>query len=162
MFDPELANALVPVREGEAISGLGMRETRGIEIEAQPMRLRPADPVLEVRDFDLVAIHFPAPKLAIHRVKVDAMLARDEGKGLLQVGPQFIRRACLAGIVARDRKSTAQRAAKILESADVVSLPAVERNWNLGKSLKGVIHIHAQSGVAFTGKNKGGDHVSRC
>ena len=50
---------------------------------------------------DLIAIHPFATELTVEGMQVQAMFARDDGERLLEIGPQFIRRAGLAGIIAR-------------------------------------------------------------
>src|ERR1035441_9171495 len=107
-----------------------MREAGRIEIHANAVLLRPRDPVFEMRRRDLIAVLFPAAELAIEGVEIEAMFARDKRKGLFQISAQFIRRARLARIISRGDESAAQRPAEIFKAADVVALPAVERDWN--------------------------------
>src|SRR5205814_850518 len=118
---------LLRVGESETISGLGMREAGGIEIEAEAVGLRPADPILEVGGVDFVAVHALAAELAINRVQTHAMFAGDKRKGLFDVGPQFLRCARLAGVIAGNGEATTQRAVRVFETADVIALPAMER-----------------------------------
>jgi hypothetical protein len=56
------------MRKRETIGSFRMRETGRIEIEPKTVRFCPRNPILEMRDFDFVAIHFPTAKLAIHRM----------------------------------------------------------------------------------------------
>ncbi len=126
MFDPKLADGLVLVRKGEAIGGVGMREAGGIEVQAEAIGFRPADPIQEVLGFDFVAVHAFAAELAINRVHVHAMFAGNQRKGLFDVGAQFVRRARLAGVIARYGKAAPERVAEVFETADVIALPAME------------------------------------
>ena len=48
VFDPELTNAFVRMRQREAVRCFGMRKERGIKIQAQPLLLCPANPVREM------------------------------------------------------------------------------------------------------------------
>jgi hypothetical protein len=101
-----------------------MRETSGIEVESQPVRLRPGDPLAEVRRPDRVAVHRLAAEFAIHGVQVHPVSARDERQGFLKVRAEFVGRAGLAGIVAGDRDSSAERVADVFETTDVVAPPS--------------------------------------
>src|SRR6266699_2710358 len=102
-----------------------MREARGIEVETEAVGFRPADPIREVGGIDFVAVHALAAELAVNRVQIHAMFAGDKRKGLFDVGAQFIRRARLAGVVARDSKAGTERAAEVFETAEVIALPAM-------------------------------------
>ena len=95
------------------------------------------------------------------------MAAGNDGKGLFEVRPQFIRCAGLAGVVAGDGQSAAQLLAGVLEAADIVALPAMDGNWDAGKLLECFVGVHAQGGIAFFGEAiglfdlLGGAHVYR-
>ena len=85
-----------------------------------------------MRRRDFVAVHFLAAELAVERVQIQTMLARDERISFFQIGAEFIRRARLAGIIAGGHQPAAERAAEIFKAAHVVALPAVQRNGNGG------------------------------
>ena len=118
------------MRQREAIGRFGMRKAGGIEIQAESILLRPRNPVREMFRRDFVAVDFFAVELAVKGVQVQAMFAGDQRKGFLQIGAKFFRRARFAGIIAGGDQSAAERAAEIFKSADIVALPAVERNGN--------------------------------
>ncbi len=70
-------------------------------------------------------------------------------RALSRSDAQLVRRAGLAGIVAGDRQAAADRLAGVLEPADVVALPAMQRDRDRGKPAQGRIDIHAPIGVLF-------------
>ena len=78
---------------------------------------------------DFVAVHLFAAEFAVERVQVQAMFAGNQGKGLLQIGAEFLRGAGLAGIIAGGDEPAAQRAAEIFKTAHVVALPASGAKW---------------------------------
>ena len=79
------------------------------------------------------------------------MLAGDQREGLDRVAAKFVGRAGLAGIIARDGQSAAELLAGVFEAADVVALPAMQRNGHGGQSLQGGFGIDAQRGIALFG-----------
>jgi hypothetical protein len=126
MLDPELADALVVMRQGESAGGLRMRETGRVEVQPDAEGLGPVDPVLEMFRLDLVPIHLLPAELTVERVQIEPMLAGDERQRLGCVRAQFIRRPGFAGIIAGGHDTAAQGAAEVLEPADIVALPAVK------------------------------------
>ena len=128
VLDPEPADGLVGVGQGVAVGRQGVGEKRRIEVHADPPGLRPVDPALKVLGLERVALDLPAAGLGVAGVEVQAMRAGQERQRLVQVGPQLVGRAGLAGIMAGDRQAAAQLLARVLETADVVALPAVERD----------------------------------
>ena len=65
----------------------------------------------------------------------------------------------LAGIVAGHRQAAAQLAVRFLESADVVPLPAMERDGDGAKPRQRRIGVDTEVGIALSGELVGG--VSR-
>src|SRR6267142_961188 len=103
-----------------------MRKKRRVEIQAQPVLLRPLDPALKMLRRKFIAVHWISAGLRIKRVQVQSMLAGNERKRLVQVRAQFGWRACFARIITGDSQPTAKGACPILKSAHVIALPAVE------------------------------------
>ena len=99
----------------------------------------------------LVALDLLAAGLGVAGVEVQAVRAGDQREGLVEVGAQFVGRAGLAGIVARDRQAAADRLAGVLEAADVVALPAVERDGDARQPRQGELGVHAERRVAIAG-----------
>ena len=135
----------------QAVGRLGMREVGGIEIHAQSLLLGPIDPALEMLGAKFVAIDPLAARLGVAGVQVEAVLAGNEREGLVRVAAEFVGRAGLAGIVARDGQSAAQFLAGIFESAHVVALPAMQRNGHGGQALQSGFGIDPQRGIALLG-----------
>ena len=159
MLDPELADRLVGVGQGVAIVGQGVREKRRIEVHADPPGLRPVDPVLEVLGLESVALDLPASGLGVAGVEVQTMCAGQERQRLVQVGSQLVGCAGLAGITAGDRQAAPQLLATVLETTDVVSLPAVQRDRDCGQLLDGRLDIDAPFRVLFFRAGEGSFHV---
>jgi hypothetical protein len=61
----------------------------------------------------------------------------------VQVGSQFIRRARFARIAARHCQPAAEAFARGFESADIITLPAVQRDGNLGQLSKRLVYTDA-------------------
>ena len=152
MLDPELADVFARVRQRETVRRFWMREARRIEIEAEAVFLRPRNPVLKMHRRDFVAVHFLAAEFAVKRMQIQTVFARNQRIGFLQIRAQFLRRARLAGIIARGDEAAAERAAEVFKPAHVIALPAMERDWNGGESLQRVIHVHAEAGITLAGE----------
>ena len=84
------------------------------------------------------------------------MRARNERQRLRGVAAELVGRARLAGIIAGRRKAPTQPAVRLLESPDIVSLPAVERDGNRREPSEGRIGVDADVGVALSGEDVGG------
>ena len=147
VLDPEPADARVRMGQREAVGRLGMGEKSGIEIHAHAaVALAQSIQFLKCR-----AAFRCGPPLAaglgVAGVQVQAVRAGDQRQGLVQVGPQLVGRAGLARIIAGDRQAAAQFLARVLESAHVVALPAVQRNGDTRQTLHSPIHVHAPVGI---------------
>ena len=162
MLDPKLPDPLVGMGERETAGRFCVGKAGGIEIEPHSPLLRPLDPGLEVGRFNLVAINLLPGKLAVEGMQVEPVAARDEREGHVEIGPQFIRRAGLARIVARHCQPAAEFLAGMLKAANVVPLPAVERNGNLGEAAQRLLHAHAVGRVEFLGQFECGRHLLCC
>ena len=104
-----------------------MGEAGGVEIDLQVPAAGPFGPAPEVLGLDGVAVDGLAAEFAVHGVEIDPVAPRDEGEGLLEVGPELVDRPGPARIAARDLQAAAVEArARALEAADVVALPAVD------------------------------------
>ncbi len=139
------------MRERETIRRLRVGEAGGVEIHAHAVGFRPVDPAFEVFGLDLVAVHLFAAELAVERVEVEAVFAGDERERRVEVRAEFIGRAGLAGVVAGHRDAAAEAFAGVFEAADVIALPAVERDRDAGERGHCGFGIDAHSGVAGFG-----------
>ncbi len=129
-----------------------MGEEGRIKVQADLDGPRPRDPVLELLDAQLVAVHLAALHLSVAGVEVEAVAAGHDRKCLLEVCPQFIGCAGLAGVVAGDGQSAAERLAGVLKAPDIITLPAMDGNRDAVELLEGFVGVHAQGGVAFFGE----------
>jgi len=100
-------------------------------------------------------------------MKVEAVAAGNDRKGLLEVRSQLVGCAGLAGVVAGNGKPAAEFLAGVLEATDIIALPAMDGNRDAGKLLECFVGVHAQGGIAFLGEAiglfdlLGGAHVYR-
>ena len=76
VVDPELSDRAIRMRQREAL-GFRMREVRLVEIEPDAEPSRPVDPAGKVLRTDGIAIDTPPAELAVARVQVEAMAARE-------------------------------------------------------------------------------------
>ena len=132
MSYPELSDLLVGRGKGQAVS-LGVREVGGVEVQTHAVLLSEVNPLLEVLGLKRVSVS----KLAVLedsvvRVNVDLVSAGNQRESLFKVCKQLIGAGCSAGIVTGGLNTAGQRAV-VLETKNVVCLPAVHRNANVGK-----------------------------
>ena len=83
------------------------------------------------------------------------MPAWDKGECLTDIGSQLVWRAGLTWVIACDGEAASEGASSLLESADVVSLPALEGNRNCGERFEGFVNINAHLGVPFSRESEG-------
>src|ERR1044071_2402112 len=105
---------------------------------------------------DRVAIHAAVSEFAVRRVKVEAVATGNERPRLGGVQAQFVGGARLSGIVAGGGNPAAERLTGPLEAADVVALPAMQRNGDRRKAPQGNSRVDAQRGVPFACEFVGG------
>jgi hypothetical protein len=84
-------------------------------------------------------------------VQVESVATGDQRKCLLGVGPQLVGRSRLAGIVPGRRQSAAQSGPQLLEPANVVTLPAVQRDRDAGERSERLLDVDSVLGVAVPG-----------
>jgi hypothetical protein len=89
----------------------------------------------------------------VEGVEVEAVLAGNEGENFFEVRAQFVRRAGAAGVVAGHGEAAARIAGGGgFEAADIVALPAVDRDRGAGEGLEGFFGVDAEGGVGFAGE----------
>ena len=155
MLDPELPDGLARMRQRETVGGFRMRKAGRIEVQADAVLPGPGDPVPEMARRDFITVHFFAVEFTVGRVQVQAVSARNEGKDLLHVGPEFFRCAGFAGITAGGDQAAAQGRAGIFKPADVITLPAMEGNRDACQRLQRRVNLHADGGITVPGQAKG-------
>lgn len=94
-----------------------------------------------------IALDPAAAGLGIARVEIQAMRARYEGQRFIQVAPELVGCACFTGIMAGNCQATSQLLARVLEAADIVTLPAMERDRDLREAADGFLDINAPLGI---------------
>src|SRR5262245_42800176 len=96
---------------------------------------------------NFIAVDAAAAELAVESVQVEPVLAWDQGKDLIQIGPQLIRRPRFAGMITSDGQAGAEFFPGVLEAGDVGTLPAVERDWNRREPLERCFRVDAKRRV---------------
>ena len=96
---------------------------------------------------ELVALDPLAARLGVAGVEVEPMRAGDQRQGLVEVGPQLVGVRALPRIVAGDARPPPIGLAGALEAADVVALPAMERNSDGAKCLDRPVNAHTDLGI---------------
>ena len=147
VFNPEVADALVRVGEGE-VARFGMGEGGGVEVELHVVLLCPLHPAFEVAGLHLVAVHELSAEFPVDFVQAQAMASGNEGRGFKDVGPQLLDVARPSGIVAGGLDAAGQCAAR-LEAGHVVGLPAVKREGDALQGVQNLVCGDAQCGIAF-------------
>jgi hypothetical protein len=85
-------------------------------------------------------------------VQIQPVFPRDERVRLFEVGPEFVRGARLAGIIAGDcDPASAQRCSRF-KAADIVPLPAMERDAQEAQLRQRRLHIHAKFTISLDGR----------
>ena len=136
-----------------------MRKERRVKVQAETARLGPVQPAGKVLGGELVPIDAFAKSLGVDGMKVHAVGAGNEGEGLVEVGAEFVGVAGFAGIVAGGLDAAAGKARGTLETADIIPLPAMQRNGDVAQCGQGAVGINAGGGVIFTGETVGGFEV---
>jgi hypothetical protein len=154
VIDPKAAQPRIATGERKAAGGLGVRKERGIEIESQVARLRPIDPAREMLGRQLIALYFFSAILGIDGVQIEPMLAGNEPQCLLEVRLQLGGVSCPARIIAGGLDASAGQPGRAFKAADVVSLPALQRNCNSLQRFDGTLHIDADYRVSLAGQPK--------
>src|SRR5690606_31764980 len=85
VLDPEIADARVGMRHGEAVDELGMREAGRAEVEAKLTLAAPVHPALEMLDRNGVALDPPFSEVAVDRVEVQPVFAGDQRVGDIEI-----------------------------------------------------------------------------
>ena len=114
------------MRQRKTVRGFRMGKAGGIEIQTQSIFPGPGNPVFEMTGFDGVAIYFLAAEFAIKCVQIQPVPAGNECQGLFQISAEFIRRACLARVIAGDGEPAAEPLAEVFKATHIVALPAVQ------------------------------------
>ena len=127
-----------------------MCEQRRIEVDAEAALLGEFDPRCEVARLECVAVDLLAVgEYGVVGVQVDAVMSGDVRERKVDVSHKLLRRACRAGIVARDLYAAVERR-RALKTMDVVALPAVQRDGKCAQARYRGLCIDAERGVCRT------------
>ena len=126
-----------------------VREAGGIKIQSELLFPSPLNPTLKMFRLQVIPFHLPTAGFRVTGMQIQPMLSWNERQRGLQVSAKFIGGARLSRISAGHREPAADVDAGILKSADIVTLPAMQRNRNLRKLLHRRMHIDAQIRIPF-------------
>jgi hypothetical protein len=150
VLDPEIANALVGVSQGESVRRLRVREQCGIEIQPEVVGLRPVNPTLKVLGFDFVSLYELATVVQVAGVEIQAVPPWNQAESLLDVTAKLIDGPGLPRVVAgRLNASTGEFGAGGFKPSHIVPLPAMERDRNAFEFLQRGIGVDAHARIAF-------------
>ena len=152
--------ASVGVGQGVAVGRQGVGEIGGVEVHADPPATSPSrSSRWKCSGSSASRSTLLAAGLGVAGVEVQAMRAGQERQRLVEIGPKLVGRAGLAGIIAGDRQAAADLLAGALEPADVVALPAVERDRDGREPRQGRLDIDAPLRVLLLRLVEGRFHV---
>src|SRR5208283_1089030 len=107
------------------------------------------NPALKMSRIESIALHLFPSGLGVAGVQVQPGGAGNHRERLVQIKAELVGIAGLARIVPGDRKAAAECFATVLKTADVITLPTVQRDRNRTQLRKGGIDVHAQSRVTL-------------
>ena len=127
MADPELAGLLVRRAHRKAVVHAGMREERGVEVDAKALLARPLDPGTKVLVGELVAVvpGVSCREDSVAGVQVHAFGAGNEARGVGEVRRELLEVAGAAGIVARGHDAARGGVVALVKTLHVIALPAM-------------------------------------
>src|SRR5258708_16836861 len=94
-----------------------------------------------------IPVLLPAASFGVTGMQIQPMLSRNEFEDHFNVAPEFVSVARLSGIVARRSQAAAQSVTTILETAHVITLPALDGNRYFGQLPKGSFDLNSCGGV---------------
>ena len=81
-------------------------------------------------------------------MKIDLLFAGDQRERTVKIRHQFLGRARLAGVISRCLNTAAQRSVGF-KTADIVSLPAMNGDGDIGKAGERLFGVYAEGGVCL-------------
>jgi len=126
-----------------------MGEIGLVKIKADAERFGPGNPALKLLNVKFVPVDSFFRRLGIAGVQIEPVPAWDKRKNLLEIVAQFQRCPSFAGVAARDGEPATKGLLGIFIAADIVALPAMNRDGDPGKFVQSRFRIHAQFGVAL-------------
>ena len=140
--DPEVSDLFIGAGKGKTCS-LGVREEGGVEIETAVVLICELYPSLEVTGLDGVSVdNFAVLGNSIVCVNVYFVSSGDERKSLVKVCEKLVGVSCASGVVTCGL-DTARKLTGAFKSLNIVCLPTVHRNADIGKSVYSCLCIYA-------------------
>ena len=103
----------------------------------------PIDPGCEVLRLEFVARDL-GHTVEIGTVQRQAVIARDQTVGFVEIAAQFVDIGGFAGIIAGRHDAAAEPALGVFESADIIALPAVQANRHGLQYVQGGVGVDAK------------------
>ena len=151
MFDPEVSDGFIGIREAE-VAALGVGERCGVEVELDVILLAPLNPTPEIFGRHLVAVDELSLKVAVYFMEIEAVLAGDERHGIENVVTQFLDIAGFAGIVAVYLYSSGKTPFACLETGNVICLPAVHAQMEVLHLCNHLLGVDTDGRIAVAGQ----------
>ena len=151
--DPEITNFLVGMAESQTVLLHGMREEGGVKVNTQTSFLCEFNPFSEVLGLKLVTVSKTVFENCVASVYVDFLLTGAKGHHFVHICHELFGSGCLAGIVTCGL-DTAGKSAVVIETADIVALPAVYSYGNVVQLFNRSFNVNAESRKTFFCKFK--------
>ena len=150
MLNPELAHFLIRAGQGQIVLHHGMREIRGVEVNAHAALFGIVHPNLKILRLNGVAVMIAILKYCIAGMQVQLVLAGNQRKCLVQVCHQLLGRGGLARIIA-GRLNAAGKRAVVVKAGHIIALPTVHGNGQFQQFFDRLLGIHTDGSILRLG-----------
>ena len=134
VLHPELTDILMIAGKSKTVLRLGMIEIGGVKVQADAHLLRKLHPVGKMFRLNLVPLDIvDTAVVQIHRMSRHFFLSGDQLQGLFQMLKIFRNTLRLSPRISRRRQTAGKLCVKILKPGQIVDLPAVDGNRDLGQ-----------------------------
>src|SRR5690349_5736961 len=100
----------------------------------------------------LIPLNAPPAIIGVNRVQVESMAARNQGQSLIHVGPQLIDVSRFTGVIASRLNASSGQPGSAFETADIVPLPAMQRNAGFCQVCQSLLDIHSELRIPLPGQ----------
>ena len=145
MTDPEFAHVFFRACEAHAVVHHGVSEERRVVIKPDLVLFCPVDPAAKRRNIVSVAVGVRV--LGVYRVQIQFVLRRRKRVNFFDIRAKFRRVSRRVRIVAGNHVFGLR--GLFLEPANVVALPAMQRDLDFGELFQRFVDVYAERRVAF-------------
>ena len=150
MPNPKIAGRFFGGRESKPVGSQIVREAGRVKVEpVEFLRFCPIDPPFEMLGQDFIARNLFSLVFEIDGMQIKAVLSRNQRERLFGILAQFIGSTGFPRIVPGRKNSPARQTGSRLESANVIPLPAMQRNRHRRNFFQRGINIDADFGIAL-------------